>query len=324
MRGGAALVVNQRSHLVSRKGSRLEVLASRDPSLPLVQFEASPAFDEAIGNLLRDGRDTFLIEGGDGTVLAVLTACYAFDPDCLSRLKFGILAGGSTNLAHERLGLRKTSLDDLARLAAAARGPDDQPAGVTRQSALIVEGGGLPRPQVGFLLSSGALALAMEHVQQHMFGAGQRGPMAIASSLVKLAARPHHYLAEDGQPLLRPSRLSAGERHSQLPDGEHGFLLASTLDRLSLGLSPFWGDDGNGGLNVTYAPWPLAGLRRALLRVASGWGLPALQGRGYRSFASSSLNFTVDSPLMLDGELLALDRPASVRVKTTEDIQWLR
>ena len=75
---------------------------------------------------------------------------------------------------------------------------------------------------------------------------------------------------------------------------------------------------------MTYAPWPLAGLRRALLRVASGWGLPALQGRGYRSFASSSLNFTVDSPLMLDGELLALDRPASVRVKTTEDIQWLR
>jgi hypothetical protein len=324
VKGRCALVVNTRSHLVSRKGSRLETLAGKDTSLPLVHFEASSKFDEAIGRLVQEGCDTFLIEGGDGTVLAVLTACYNFDPACLSRLRFGILAGGSTNLAHERLGLRRPTVDKLARLASATEALACAPPVLTSQPALIVEADGLPRPLVGFLLSTGALALAMDHVQHHMFGSGRRGPAAIASSLVKLVARPHHYLAEDGEPLLRPSRFSPGEGGRCLPDGAHGFLLASTLDRLSLGLSPFWGDTEEGALQVTYAPWPLKRLRPALLRVATGYGLSSLEARGYRSFASDAFDFTVHSPLMLDGELLALDQPTSVRVKTTGDLQWIR
>ena len=318
-----ALIANARSHLVARKGSRLESVARNRPATPLIWFESMPAFSAQIGDLLDSGYDTFLIEGGDGTVVAALTSCFRHDPGAFGDLSFAILPGGSTNLVHEKLGLKDASPQHLmARIDAIEAG--DGPAGEADTiHALLIEQADPASAHVGFLLSIGSLALGMDHVQHHMLGQGARGPSAIALSLLRLAARPRHYKAADGAPLLRPTRLDLHAQDAASLSGQHAFALASTLPSLSLGISPFWGR-GSGPLHVTYAPWPPEKLRRAVFHAATGTGLATLERNGYRSFNTDAVTMELDGPVMLDGELLTLDRAASIRVRTTDEVRFLR
>ncbi|WP_084399837.1 diacylglycerol kinase family protein [Henriciella aquimarina] len=320
--GKIALISNARSHLVARKGSRLEEVACRKGELPLVWFESMALFRAKITGLMESGYDTFLIEAGDGTVLATLTCCYNHDPARFGALRFAVLPGGSTNLAYERLGLKQPGVEDVVRRLDAL--DDDTSAGaVTQLPALAVRLGEARDSHVGFLLSTGALARGMDHVQHHMFGEGQRGSAAVALSLLKLAARPRHYMAADGEPLLRPSRFEPKTSDMQVEAGPHAFSLATTFPSLSLGLTPFWGEEAK-PIRFTYAPWPPAKLRRAILRSATGRGLERLETDGYRSINTDALAMTVDGPLMLDGELLQRDSSISIRVGTTGDICFLR
>lgn len=318
----AALIVNARSHEVSRKGSRLEDVARRR-EVPLVRFDALAAFEAQIADLLETGHDTFLIEGGDGTVLATLTACYNHAPRSFHALRFALLPGGSTNLAHEKLGLKHPDIERIEALITAVESGETPAGKVVTHPALVVERDTTDRSQVGFLLSSGSLARGMDHVQNHMFGEGSRGTPAILKSFLKLAARPRHYLAADGKPLLRPEHFKLEAPAAPIKTGAHTFSLASTLDSLSLGLSPFWGE-GSGPIHFTYAPWPPEKLRRAILRSATHSNPQALESSGYRSLNTEALSMIVDGPLMLDGELLQLDQTSSVRIRTTEKVAWLR
>ena len=321
--GKTALIANARSHLVARKGSRLEEVARQRPSTPLVWFDTVKSFDARMSELLNTDHDTFIVEGGDGTVLAALTSCYNHAPEVFHKLSFVILPGGSTNLAYEKLGLTRPSVDRLLTLIASIE-DNEVPAGkVVSRSALVVERDDVPRAKVGFLLSTGSLALGMDHVQRHMFGDRSRGSAAIALSLLKLAARPRHYLAEDGQPLMRPTQFKPHTPGTPLKAGPHAFSLASTLESLSLDLSPFWGN-GNGSIHFTYAPWPPAKLRRAILRSATGYNPEALEHSGYRSFNTDTLSMTVEGPLMLDGELLASTPDQHIRIGTTQEVAFLR
>lgn len=318
-----ALIVNPRSHLVARKGARLEAVARQRPQTPLVHFGGTDRFDADMRDLLERGHDTFFVEGGDGTVLAVLSSCYNHAPDNLGRLRFGVLPGGSTNLAHEKLGLKTADTDRVEALAKQfeeGRGAGIETAG---QKALIIEAEGHTRAQAGFVLSTGSLALGMDHVQQHMFGGGRRGGGAVALSMLKLAARPRSYVAADGARLLRPHRLSADMAGAEAAQSQYAFTLASTFGSLSLGVSPFWGK-GQGAIHFTTAPWPPHRLRRAILRSALRHNRKSLERSGYQSFNTDALSMRLDGPVMLDGEMLQRNETASLHLKASDEIQWLR
>ena len=321
--GKVALIANARSHLVAVKGSRLEEVARQHRGVPLVWFDTMPAFNAALQDLLKSGHDSFIVEGGDGTVLATLTGCYNSDPQAFADLRFAILPGGSTNLAHEKLGLKQPAVARIRALVDALE-TDGAPAPpVTGQPALIVEQDGVSTAQLGFLLSTGSLARGMDHVQHHMFGEGSRGALAIARALLTLAARPRRYTAADGKPLLRPSHFEPRTSGLPVEAGPHAFSLASTFSSLSLGISPFWGE-GDGPIHFTWAPWPPEKLRRAILYAAAGRNRQSLEKAGYRSIDTSTLSMTVDGPVMLDGELLRLDPASPLRVRSSEPIRFLR
>ena len=321
--GKVALVANARSHLVATKGSRLEEVSRRHPGLPLVWFDTMEDFSEALRHLLDTGHDTFIVEGGDGTVLATLTVCNNYAPVAFRNLTFAILPGGSTNLAHEKLGLKRPGVARILALIHAIETGDVPEQRITRHTALIVDQGEASAAQLGFLLSTGSLALCMDHVQHSMFGDGSRGAAAIARSLLTLAARPRQFRAADGRPLLRPTRFAPQSSGLPIEAGPHAFSLASTFSSLSLGISPFWGES-RGPVHFTYAPWPPGKLRRAILYSVTGLNRTSLEESGYRSVDTDGFSMTVDGPLMLDGELLHLDPALPVRVRSSEAINFLR
>jgi len=317
-----ALIANARSHCVARHGARLKALARQRPDLAMVWFDSLPDFEDRIATLLDAGTTTFLVEGGDGTVLALLSCCHRHDPSRFAELRFGLLPGGSTNLAHAKLGLRKTGPADLLRLADL---PDGETGDVStaRQRVLVVRPGKGAKSQAGFLLSTGALARGMDHVQHRMFGSGPRGTASIATALLRLMARPYRFRVRDGGPLLRAEKMTATTCAAPLPAGRHAFSLATTLPSLSLGLAPFWGE-GQEPIQLTYAPWPAPSLRRAVLKSMTGAGLEGLEREGYRSLRACRVSMRVDGPVMLDGELLDLDACEDLEISHTDAVSFLR
>jgi diacylglycerol kinase (ATP) len=318
-----ALVANARSHCVARRGARLNALARERPDLPMVWFDNPAAFEARIGALLDAGTTTFFVEGGDGTVLALLSSCYRHAPSRFARLRFALLPGGSTNLAHAKLGLRKTRLADLLELADAGEATPVR-ASAVRQPVLVVTPGDVSKSQAGFLLSTGALARGMDHVQHRMFGSGPRGSVSIAAALLRLMARPERFRVRDGGHLFRSEALSLKACSASVPDdGCHAFSLATTLPSLSLGLDPFWGE-GRQPIRLTYAPWPAAQLRRAVLKSMTGTGLQGLERDGYRSIRTGHVAMKVDGPVMLDGEMLAIKTPGDLQITHTDAVSFLR
>lgn len=315
-----ALIYNPRSHTVTRRGSVLAEAATRMPDAPLICIDDFELLPKRIQELAQSGVRTLCVEGGDGTVLAVLTAAldpksgFAVPPD------FAILPGGSTNLAYDILGLHATTADTVI-----ARLQDPALERVTQRALQITPnggGGGTPAPHVGFLLSTGSLARAMRYVQREFHGDGPRGVAAVAAAILRFVLTPRKYHDSDGAPLLRPSAYHLVADTISL-DGPHTLSLATTLPKLSLGLQPFWGT-GAGAIALTHVAWPVRGLRRTLIQILLGRRSEEFAKNGFTSYRCDHYTLTHGDTLMLDGEILPIPDQGRLMVTTTAPLVFLR
>lgn len=310
-----ALIVNPRSHSIRRDGSRLEQAGIAGARvIHLRRFDDLP---ETMHGLARNGIRRICIEGGDGTVVAVLSACLApgtgFDTD---PPEFAVVAGGSTNLAHEIIGLRARTpqaIHDCLTRYTTAR---------VQQTALHVTSEALPYPQIGFLLSTGALPRVMLYVQHEMHGEGNRGNLPILSAILRFLVAPLRYRGKHGNPILRQTPLYLNSPDVTL-DGPHLLSLMTTLPYLSSRINPFWGDPP-GAIALTHVNWPVIAPRRSLVRILSRWRLRDLADRGITSYCTDELSLHHAGTLMLDGEAMKIATDTRIRVTTTGPLVFLR
>jgi len=239
-------LINAKSHRVARHGSWLDRASLRTPSIHVLHIEDFTKLGQDIRKLVAQGVRKFFIEGGDGTVLAVLSACV--DVEFASPPEFAILPGGSTNLAYKSFGFRSRNAKDFQRrLDAIVAG--GQVVSV-EQRALSIRCNTYPSSITGFVLSTGTLARAMSYVQRRLHGKGHRGSFAVARAIFQFLTASHTFVDDDGQSVLRGSHLSL-KTDSAAYEGPHCLSLASSLPRLSLGLNPFWGRE-TGEISITY------------------------------------------------------------------------
>jgi len=313
-----ALICNPGSGSVEKRGSVLECAALARPDIPFVTVDDFDNLPALVGALGRDGVNTFVIEGGDGTLKAVLTAAEC-TPEFASPPAIAMLPGGSTNLACKVMGLRRP---DAAGVAALMERLDAGHTGeCVSQPALTIETDGGGR-EAGFLLSTGSAARAMLYAKREVLGRGARGSLAVVMTALRLLAAPQKTFDQDGAPVLGASRLvlDAGGAHY---DGEHAFALMTTLPHLNLGLKPFWGA-GEGAVAVTHARWPVDGLRRAALRIAFGQAGPMCEKHGLTSLRAHALTFRHCDRVVLDGEALPCPPDGEFRVGATAPVRFLR
>lgn len=315
------MIVNSRSHAVVRSGSLLEAAARGLPSVRFLWLENFDALEADIGEMARAGVRKIFIEGGDGTLLAVLSACLAPGSRFVEMPDFAVLPGGSTNLAAKIFGFRaRTAAQLRRRIIALAEGT----AAPLREyhKALRVDHAGLTRPAIGFLLSTGSLPRAMLYTQREFHGGGARGSLAIAGAIVRFILTPWRFLDPDGAPVFCASALIIESGQHRI-DGDHALALMSPLPGFNLGLRPFWGE-GEGAIAMTHAAWPLRGFRRALFKILlrqTGRGLAA---HGFTSTRGDRFDLHHDGPVMLDGEILPAAPDGCLSVTTTPALSFLR
>jgi hypothetical protein len=252
------------------------------------------------------GVEVVVVDGGDGTVRAVLaglSTAFAAPPAIMA------LASGTTNLIAGDVGPRGPRAQAFARLVARSRGPGLADATVERAPLVIEQGDGTT--EIGFFFGAGALAFGTHLTRRHI----ERGRFAnTAGTVLGIAATTLCLLAGG-----RASRLARGVpmtvTHDALPAvaGPRFLMLATTLERLVLGLHPFWGR-GPGAINVLDIAAPPPRFARALPALLRARPRPWM-AEAYRSVRAQRVTVALEHEALLDGEWLRLapGRPLSLR-----------
>lgn len=315
-------VVNPASHAVATRGSMLEAVALDLPDACFLRLDDFDDLGPYARQMAQRGVRMIFVEGGDGTLLAVLSACLDPAAGFTALPDFAILPGGSTNLAADIFGFRGGTPAEITRRIEALANAVDAPEREEHR-ALRVTSAALPNPAIGFVLSTGSLARAMLYTQREFHGEGRRGARAVAGAVLRFLLAPGRHRDTDGAPVLRGSRLEATLDGESCADGAHAFTLMTTLPRLSLGLQPFWGG-GTGAIRMTHATWPIRGLRRAMAKILLGLTGSGMARHGLRSFRADTVALHHDGPTVIDGEMLPPAADRRLHVSVTDPLSFLR
>lgn len=265
------------------------------------------------------GVDTIAINGGDGTVAAVLTRLVCVSP--FARMPHVvILPGGTANMHVQDVGVKGKLMPALERLCRYAAG---EPIAVQQivRPVLRIEPGGERPPLCGMFFGAGAIMQGIEyaHANIHSRGVREMGPgLALARAVWGIVrGDPRFYspvsitVALDDQPEQPPQATL--------------IVLASTLERLFLGLRPYWGT-GSGRLRFSHIHDRPRRFLRTLPALLRGRGhRNATLDAGYRSHNVERISLGLDGPFTIDGEIFEARRQdGPVVISSGGEITFIR
>ncbi len=315
-----AVLINAESRRNRRgAGRHLAAVADADDVL-LLERSAGQESGPLLAEALAAGVRVLAVDGGDGTVMRVLTALADLAP-VAHWPALALLPGGSSNVTAADLGLPRRDVATLRALRALARGEEGNLT-VVGAPLLSVAGGGLRRPLRGFLWgAAGACDLVREWERR----CRRRGLVGHLSHLLMLAwtAARLALLGPEGTGLaaVRCRPALDGEDWGE---GRRLLLVATTLRRLVLGARPWWNRDGR-PLALTVVPAPPTAALRLLPRLLAGDDRPPprLPG-GWRSGGGHRATIAGLAEFVLDGELFAADPRTPLEITGEETVRLVR
>lgn len=315
-----ALISNPRSQRNKQRMPAMRDAAVRHADLVHVELDDVQATAEVLRDLARREVDLIVVSAGDGTVQKVLT-------ELLNGSEFNPLPGvavlpsGMTNLIAADVGLRGDPVQSLDRLCGARSSGVRMPETLVRPVLSMQRTPGEP-PVHGMFLGTAAFyhGIMAARDEVHPLGAKHHlaAAMALALALFRLVT---------GQ--RGPNMLLHGERMTvdlgDAPPQPRDYLLfmATTLQRLILGVMPFWGD-GAGQLRYTSVGFPPRSLWRALVPAMRGRPKPWMGERGYLSGRTDECRLTLDSPIVFDGEIFRPETGVPVVLRADRRVTFLR
>jgi len=252
----------------------------------------------ALRDFARRGIDVVAINGGDGTVQAVLTAILGeaiFESPPL----LAVLAAGTTSMIAGDVGLRGPRAQGLRRLHDWARSPSSR-GGLVERSVMRLEHVPGARPAFGMFFGAAGIEQGIHYTLHRIHPRGPRGDLGAGLALAALLLG----LARGQAGTVRPVPLTVAVDGESPHRGDHLVLMITTLERLVVGLRPFWGQ-GPGPLRYTAVLGRPRRLLAALPRVLRGRaGGPVTADNGYVSRNVSEARLWLDGAgYTLDGEM---------------------
>ncbi len=260
----------------------------------------------ALAEFARNDVNLVVVNGGDGTVQAALTALLHHRPfETLPLL--AVLQSGTTSMTARDVGFAGSPVKALEKIFRWAEGGQGDPV-ILRRPVLQVQAPGHD-PRYGMFFGTAGIYQGIQYFHRNVNSRGLRGELGpgitIARFLWAAAFRRSNFISSV------PITIALDDKPPQELDCL--LLLVSTLERLFLGLYPYWGDEP-AALHYT----ALRSRPRHLLQT-----LPfILRGRnnrlarpdnGYFSHNASQIRLNLDSGFTLDGQLYT---PANRREPT--------
>ncbi len=260
------------------------------------------------------------INGGDGTTAQVFAALFENTP-FEKPPTVVLLPGGTTNMNAADAGMRGRlgrAVNELCRWA------DGETTGERRlrRSVLRVEGA-LGQPALyGMFLGAGTIVRGIEYCHRHVHRVGlvdEIGPGVALLRAVWGVLRGDDAFAA---PIDASIRLH-GERDTR--DIRLVILLATSLERLFLGMRPWWGNE-RGPLHCTWLQQPVKRLFRHIPGVLRGRPAASASPRnGYFSHDTASIELHMDATFTIDGELYRASRAhGPLRIGQAGELEFLK
>lgn len=275
------VIWNRNSHRNRARGGRLPL---PDDVIDVVPQDEGDLF-AGLRHMASEGVELVVIDGGDGTIREVLTRMPEAFGGRFPRL--GLVPNGKTNALALDLGVPTTTT--LQQVVSAARA--GKPTLRRHCLEILRPGQALPERR-GFIFGFGAFVRGTELAQKN-HSVGLIDSAAVGVTLAGAALKTLFGGPEE------PWRRGQSARH--LGETRDWFLiLASTLERLPLGVAPF--GPPRAGLKLLSVEAPPRRLLRALPAILAGRTDPWLAEDGYRRDDLTLCEMSFDSAFILDGE----------------------
>jgi hypothetical protein len=281
--GQVAVLFNKRAYRNAR---------STDPATSPRIWQAMPhskaELEETLSSFARGNIATIIIAGGDGTVRDVLTRAPRHFTSGMPRL--AILPSGKTNALAGDLGLDTgmTVQDVLSTLHSCK---------TLRRSPLEIRYGEESEPRLrGFVLGTGAFVRATK-LAQSVHRAGAVNGLGVALSV---AGAAFHTVFGANTNEWRRGDPAVLELEGRSSEGNLFLLLATTLERMPLGVRPF--GRVRGGLKLLAADAPPRKVLRCAAALALGSQRQWISDAGCRRADADSFRLRIDGEFVLDGE----------------------
>lgn len=264
-----------------------------------VHHEITPAAEDipsALSRMAAAGVDVVGVNGGDGSVALVLgclrpgVSPFACEPLLCA------LPGGTTNVTAGDVGIRGALDAAVLKLLAWRNGR-------LRGCELVrsVIGVRSARGEIlgcGLVFGAGAVVTGIEYWQESVRSKGMRSEYSSGVAMTRTVwgmLRGHERFAA-------PIRMQLSLPGADTVDGDFMLLAVSTLERLFLGIHPFWGN-GEGALKVTAIERRARGFVTALPSILAGRPPRQSSHTGYLSARTPTLGLGFHGSYTMDGEL---------------------
>jgi hypothetical protein len=247
--------------------------------------------------LRASGVELIVVDGGDGTVQAVITELMASRSAERWQPKLAVLASGMTNLIAADVGVARRGAASVDRLLG---GRETLRRRTVRLDLVDAASGKPHRSLWGMFFGAAVLHRGAELARDEVHARGIKHAAGVALTIGTIAWRSllrqqdDFFLGDEIE--LRVDGGPADRRRRFL-------FMATTLERLVLGLWPFWGQ-GGGALRYLDVPGPPPRLLSSLARVLMRRPSAAMARAGYRSGSAETLSLSLAAACVLDGELV--------------------
>ncbi|WP_411818494.1 diacylglycerol kinase family protein [Hyphococcus sp. DH-69] len=310
----ASMIINSKSTRSAMLADDLLYVSKQHTNIrPYVldQFEdLVPALDD----IEKGDSDTLILCGGDGTMQATIT-------NAINRRRFDrqhnyvALPCGMTNVIANDCGLQgppATSLDNF--LWRRNRGEVNR----VERPLIGMQLSERQDPIYGFFLGAGLFHTAVHFSRQNVQKMGAKSSLAVALTTAGFILKTAFDNSGGPTPLVTQIR----DEHGELQDRDLSMLLLTTLNRLSAGIFPFWGE-GDEPMHVMAMDYPRKRFLRAAINVIAGRKVPWLSDSGYHSWKSHEMRLRFDGPVVFDGEIFHTNPEEDLILKVSEKAAFL-
>ncbi|MGB0909662.1 MAG: diacylglycerol/lipid kinase family protein [Nitrospirales bacterium] len=233
----AGILSNPLSGRNKKSSSSIKHVLETHSTIPQYEVETLKEIDEAVSGLAQQQVTVIVINGGDGTVQAVLTSLLHHQPFKTLPL-VAILPSGTSNLNAGDVGLKGNRPAALQQLIEWTHGQGQDPS-ILQRHILRVQRVPQEDPIYGMVFGAGAIYQGAQvgwKTKQSVGKLGEVGAtLIIGRFILSLLSSPNSHIT----PIQATVRLND---HSSIQT-EFLTILTTTLERLFLGLRPYWGTE---------------------------------------------------------------------------------
>jgi diacylglycerol kinase (ATP) len=284
------------------------------------ELESFASIKDVLATFAKSGVELLVVNAGDGTVSAVLTEIYEHGVFATAPV-LAVLPGGTSNMIAGDVGLRGDQVKSLRRLLTVVeRGDVDRH--VETRRLIRVHYHPDRHAVVGMFFGTAAICdgigLRRRMFPQKWVPDPVAGALTLATVLGGVTVRRGRVGG-----VLAGHTIAIELDGAPVPASPYSIVMATTLRRIILGGSPFWGG-GERGLEFTSIASPAKGLVRHAYRILYGRDKSALPRATYQSASVDRIALKMGCPFDLDGEFFQPPADTTVMLTATAAARFVR